>query len=243
MASKNLQTIRDEISLACASVLASYRQFCVEYQPHAQLILPESFKLFPLLSLALQKSPAFRANQALDVRVAHIREGKGCGVAAWGRKLHPKCWRLDNLQSVAENSKYDHFTGHEIVRLSFEFFELSGVYLMHWSRELLCWIGPQTPPAVLQALFGVGDMDSIDTSQQRFPILQNALSQGLHALVQEIQREYHRRLSVRVIRSGYDPEEAFFRYMLVQDKFEPQVRGYQEYIRMLHHEVMRQSLD
>ncbi len=55
-----LRTIRDEFSVKCTKILAAYRKHCGSSTAPGQLILPESFKLYPLYTLSLLKQKAFR---------------------------------------------------------------------------------------------------------------------------------------------------------------------------------------
>lgn len=57
---KSLRQVRDSLTDTCVKSLLAYRKHCASSTSPAQLILPESFKLFPLYALALMKSKALK---------------------------------------------------------------------------------------------------------------------------------------------------------------------------------------
>lgn len=59
-ASKTLRQVREQLTDACVKSLLAYRKHCASSTSPAQLILPESFKLFPLYALALIKTKALK---------------------------------------------------------------------------------------------------------------------------------------------------------------------------------------
>lgn len=60
---KPLQAIRDDITTRCIKILGSYRFNISSHSSPAQLILPESYKLYPLYTLTMLKCRAFRGGK------------------------------------------------------------------------------------------------------------------------------------------------------------------------------------
>ena len=58
--SKPLQKVRGDLSMQCTNILMSYRSNVAAPSSSGQLILPESYKLFPIFSLSMLKTRAFR---------------------------------------------------------------------------------------------------------------------------------------------------------------------------------------
>lgn len=56
----SMTAVRTELGRKCSVILAAYRRHCTTNAPPNQLILPGSFNLFPLYTLTLLKSRAFR---------------------------------------------------------------------------------------------------------------------------------------------------------------------------------------
>ncbi|KAF9960175.1 COPII coat Sec23p-Sfb3p heterodimer component [Mortierella alpina] len=80
---KPLNEVREALTEKCVKILSAYRRNCASSTAPGQLILPESFKLFPLYTLALLKSKTLRAGRDMnsDVRVYHMRMVKSMGVS------------------------------------------------------------------------------------------------------------------------------------------------------------------
>lgn len=55
-----LMSVRDALSEKCIRLLVAYRKACVPVSSPGQLVLPETLKLLPFLTLSLMKSRAFR---------------------------------------------------------------------------------------------------------------------------------------------------------------------------------------
>jgi hypothetical protein len=84
----------------CVKLLTSYRTNCASSTAPGQLILPESFKLFPVYALAMLKSRALRAGVNTDTRVHEMRMFKNMGVGSTIVLLYPK---MMDLNEMSEN--------------------------------------------------------------------------------------------------------------------------------------------
>lgn len=97
--SVDLKDVRETIVDRCIKILAAYRKTCASSSSPGQLILPESLKLFPLYSLTLIKSHAFRLGMNLnsDLRVQEMRYIRSMGVATSIACLYPRMFTLHDL--------------------------------------------------------------------------------------------------------------------------------------------------
>jgi protein transport protein SEC24 len=166
-ASKSLRQVRDQLTELCVKALLAYRKHCASSTspaqvnlpstssliptdtPCLQLILPESFKLFPLYALALMKSKALKGPSrpllfvsltdasraggpvASDVRTWHMRLIKSAGVAATVGLLYPRMLPIHNFSDEMgfpdENGK---LVLPSLMRTSYARMEPNGAYLV-----------------------------------------------------------------------------------------------------------------
>ena len=59
-AKKSLSDLSNELDTSCVKILTAYRKYCASDASPAQLILPESFKVLPLLLSSFKKSAVLR---------------------------------------------------------------------------------------------------------------------------------------------------------------------------------------
>lgn len=142
--SENLKSLRDQITFRCVKTLSAYRKFVANTTSIVgQLILPESFKLFPLYALALIKSKAFSigSNLSTDERNFHMKLILKMNVGACMGYFYP---RMLALHSLTELCGYKNSTGRislpSKIRLSCECLEDAGIYLIGHCFELSPYI-------------------------------------------------------------------------------------------------------
>ncbi|GAB5592811.1 COPII coat Sec23p-Sfb3p heterodimer component [Umbelopsis nana] len=97
--SKSTQQLRDELTDKCVKILTAYRKHCAYSSSPGQLILPDSFKLFPLYTLGMLKSTALKscANLDIDTRVHHMRRIKSLGILELMVLLYPRLIPIGHL--------------------------------------------------------------------------------------------------------------------------------------------------
>ena len=170
-------------------ILAAYRKQCGTTSSHAQvmslqfqdirltslnqLVLPESFKLFPTYVLCMLKNLAFRAgaNVSFDKRLHMMRYLNRASVKQTMGLLYPRLFQLHPFPShqCKVDSESGFFVYPTIIRNGYSRLEPNGVYLIENGLKMIIWVGQQCPPAIIQALFGVNSLDQIDI--QRVPSL------------------------------------------------------------------------
>jgi protein transport protein SEC24 len=156
---------------------------------HLQLILPESFKLFPLYALALMKTKALKGTSFLpsflnslltffptstggvvasDVRTWAMRQLKSGGVSATVRMLYP---RMLAVHLFADEVGFPDERGQlvlpPLMRTSYSRMEPHGAYLVENGERAILWLGQGVSPQILQDLYGVENLDELDTRMVR----------------------------------------------------------------------------
>ncbi|RUO96086.1 LOW QUALITY PROTEIN: hypothetical protein BC936DRAFT_142654, partial [Jimgerdemannia flammicorona] len=131
--SKPMRDVREELTEKCVKILSAYRKNCASTTSPGQLILPESFKLFPLYTLTLLKSKALRSGPDMtsDIRVVNMRLMNHIGVAESIAYLHP---RMFAVHAMTDEEGLPGPTGRikipPLVRLSYLRLDLNGAYLL-----------------------------------------------------------------------------------------------------------------
>lgn len=132
-ASYPLRTIRDEFTVKCTKILAAYRKHCGSSTAPGQLILPESFKLFPVYALSLLKMKAFRGGQEVpsDVRVFHFRTLKSMGVPTSIPLVYPRMFAVHEMpEEAGQYSETGRFIFPPGIRCALERMEVDGAYVL-----------------------------------------------------------------------------------------------------------------
>lgn len=124
--------MRTALTDSCVKTLVAYRKNCATSMAPGQLILPESYKLFPLFALALMKSKALKGgNVASDVRTHFMRYIKSLGVAATVVLLHP---RMISIHDMADGVGLPDVNGRlrppPLLRTSYQRMVPDGAYLI-----------------------------------------------------------------------------------------------------------------
>lgn len=138
---ENLKAIRDQITFRCVKSLSAYRKHVATSQVIGQLILPESYKLFPLYALALQKSKSFTVagNLSMDERNFNMKMMLKMNVAGFVALFYP---RMVPVHTLTEKCGYRNDTGRvnlpTRVRLTSEWLEETGIYILGLIRMFDC---------------------------------------------------------------------------------------------------------
>jgi len=219
-ASKSLRQVRDHLTELCVKALLAYRKHCASSTSPAQLILPESFKLFPLYALALQKSKALKGGPvASDVRTWHMRLLKSAGVAATVGLLYPRMLPVHNLpDDVGFPDERGRIRLPPLLRTSYARMEPHGAYLIENGELAILWLGAAVSPQILQDLYGVDELDQLDTRMASLPVLPTRLSAQLRNILAMFESQRGgRTLPVLIARQNVDGTEIEFSNMLVED--------------------------
>ncbi|RKP04414.1 protein transport protein Sec24c [Thamnocephalis sphaerospora] len=234
-----LKNVRDQLTEKCVQVLASYRRNCATSTSPGQLILPESFKLFPLITVAMLKTMALRPCQAfsMDARIYTMRLLRSMPVYDSVAYLYPHLYSIHDMDRTAgEPDANGHIKLPELVRVSYERLAPFGVYLLENSQVMALWIGYQTPAEIVKQLFGVDSIDAIDSTLAALPEIDSPLSHRLRAIAGALQSRHGRHLALRIVRQQLDPSEAEFASLLTEDKNNENM-SYVDYLCYIHKQI------
>ncbi len=171
---KPLKEVRHFLTSKCVRILLAYRRNCAASTSPGQLILPESFKLFPLYTLAMNKNKAIKGgNVTSDVRTLYMRNLRSLSVANTMALLYPRMIALHRMSEAdgfpikvpdGEGNEVDgaRIRTPPLMRPSYLRMEAHGAYLVENGEICLLWIGAEANPRLLEDLYGVESLDALD---------------------------------------------------------------------------------
>lgn len=94
----SITAVHDFLTDICTKILLSYRTKVAAPSSSGQLILPETFKLFPIFALSLLKTRAFKngSTGSSDLRIYSMRLLNGLGVGELNNYLYPNVYDCTN---------------------------------------------------------------------------------------------------------------------------------------------------
>lgn len=244
-ASKSLRQVREQLTELCVKSLLAYRKHCASSTSPAQLILPESFKLFPLYALALMKSKALKGGPvASDVRTWSMRLIKSAGVAATVNLLYPRMVPLHTLpDDVGFPDEQGRLRLPQLIRDSYVRMEPNGAYLIENGEISIIWLGASVSPQVLLDLYAVENLQDLDVRMGSLPLLPTRLSTQVRNVLTYFETQRGgRSLPVLIARQNMDGTEIEFSNMLVEDQ-NNEALSYPDYLCAVHAKIQAYLTD
>ncbi|KAH8926212.1 hypothetical protein BT69DRAFT_1311849 [Atractiella rhizophila] len=240
--SKTLRQVRDHLTEVCVKVLLAYRKHCASSTSPGQLILPESFKLFPLFTLALNKSKALKGgNVASDVRTYHMRLIKSMSVSAIMSFVYPRMISLHALgDEVGNPTPQGGVVLPPMLRTSYTRMETQGAYLIENGIFAIMWLGSALSPKIVEDLYGTENIQELDPRMTSLPELPTKLSGQVRAIVSQFEKQRGgRHLPILISRQGVDGTEVEFSNMLIEDQ-NNDTMSYMDFLKSLHMEIQKE---
>ncbi|KAI9232353.1 MAG: Sec23/Sec24 trunk domain-containing protein [Podila humilis] len=238
--SKPLKEVRDVLTDRCVRILSAYRRHCASSTAPGQLILPESYKLFPLYSLTMLKSKMIRAGRDInsDLRIQQMRMVQSMGVGESIAFFYPRLFDIGNLTGHVGVVDHHHPASKVVlpglVRTSYSRLNPGGAYILENGQRMFLWVGREVAQETLRDLFGISTLEEIDTAtMHHLPELTNDYNSRVQAVVRTIQRQRGKYLGLTVVRQGLDATEAEFSYELVEDQNNENM-SYVDYLCAVH---------
>lgn len=202
----------------CVNILAAYRRYCAANMSSGQLILPDSLKLYPIMTLAIHKDPAFNtAPMPIDSRWHAIHRLSDLSLPLTITHFYPQLFPLSNILEHEEILP-------ACLRLSREHLSKDGMYLMNDGYNLTLYIGDSVDSNILKEIFGVTQLNAVNlisssSTSSNLQILQNARSAKIRQIITVLRSQnLPRHLNLRLVRQSVDiAEDAEFANSLVED--------------------------
>ncbi|KAJ1961557.1 COPII coat Sec23p-Sfb3p heterodimer component [Dipsacomyces acuminosporus] len=238
-----LRQIRDKLTDRCVQILTAYRRNCASGSSPGQLILPEAYKLSPLYTLSLLKSPALRggADVPIDQRVYHMNLLRQLSVCKSMDYFYPTVVPVHSLSET--EGTVDEKTGKAVlpslVRASYTVLDPSGAYLLAHSGSLTLWLGRQAPSSFIQESLGAASLEQVNVQAHTLPKLDTVLNQKIHALCRRLVPLRDGFVNTQIIRQGIDPAEVQFAALLVEDRNNDNMT-YVDFVCAIHRQIQRE---
>jgi protein transport protein SEC24 len=228
-----IPTLVNHFHIRSAQALGSYRKFCASAMPAGQLVLPESLKLLPIFCLAFSKCSAFSASiTQIDVRMAALFSMMSAGMKELPAHFYPRLFPLHRLLELPPDQ-----TVPPRIRLSQEFLEPHGIYLLDNGSQLLLWVGSMVDPEALSKIFGVAQVAALPSYPDSLPELANPASQRARHLIEMVQSRYDKNLTLQIIRQSVDPSEVHWQNSMVEDAQGSLGPSYVDFLCRLHNQI------
>ncbi|KAJ2995947.1 COPII coat Sec23p-Sfb3p heterodimer component [Globomyces sp. JEL0801] len=227
-----LSTIRANLSTICCKILVAYRTHCAAPSAPGQLILPESFKLFPLSALTLLKCRI----PSSDGRVYSFRLLNSLGCAELAHYLYASVYDCTVPDSQVGTSIDSRMKVFPIVRASAARINPAGVYLVENGRHLFIYLGKEVNSETIQNIFGVTQLSAIPMTSE-LPTLDNPHSHQIRSVIQYLRTQRPRFMQMNICRQGLDPtNEARCAQLMIEDaNFENS--SYIDYLVSIHRNI------
>ncbi|KAJ2345920.1 COPII coat Sec23p-Sfb3p heterodimer component [Coemansia sp. RSA 2618] len=235
-----LKNIREKLSDRCVQILTAYRRNCASGSSPGQLILPEAYKLSPLYTLSLLKSPAIRggADVPIDQRIFHMCLLRQLSVRKTIDYFYPTIMPVHALseQQGEPNESTGMVTLPTPARASYAMLDPAGAYLLTGDGSLTFWLGRQVPSQFLQDALGVPALEQVDIKQRALPELDTALSRKINAIARQLVPARAGFASLNIIRQGMDQAEVQFATKLIEDRNSDNMT-YVDYVCAVHRQI------
>lgn len=231
-AKRSLSDLSNELDSQCVKILTAYRKYCASDASPAQLILPESFKVLPLLLSSFKKSAVLRKDDSLNVdhRVYNMRKIKALGIAGTIKWLYPRCVKLHTWFAQEDKNTLP------LERLSYDRFDAAGIYWIESHSAIYVWIGKNASADVVQSIFGVSEFAQINPHMMELPVVEGSINnQELRALYRKVTEKTSYLPQLNVIRHGLDLEVELSK-VLIEDEVFNQM-SYVDYLCMIHKQI------
>jgi len=233
-----LSDAREALVQKCIDILTVYKSDIAHQQSSAQLLLPESLKLFPLYVLALAKNILFRTGTDIrpDERTYYMMLMRAASVSSTISFIYPRLYAIHNMpDQVGAVDNDGRIMLPVLCNLSSEKLDRGGIFLLEDTQTMYMWVGKQVHAEVMTKLFGVPSIEYADTTKG-IPVLDNEYNTRVHNIINTIRAQRPTFMNLVILREGEQREVKFFSYF-VEDKTKS-LHSYYEFLVNIHQRIL-----
>ncbi|XP_040290796.1 protein transport protein Sec24C isoform X1 [Bufo bufo] len=225
------KTVRDSMINQCAQILACYRKNCASPSSAGQLILPECMKLLPVYLNCVLKSDVLQPGPevTIDDRAYARQLVSSMDVADSNVFFYPRLLPFSKVDPDSDSLPV-------AIRTSEERLSKGEIYLLENGLNLFIWVGANVQQALIQNIFGVSSFSQIDCNVSALPVLDNPVSNKMHAIIRMFRAQRPRYMKLLIIKQD-DKLEMFFKHLLVEDKNLNGGASYVDFLCHMHKEI------
>eukprot|EP01094_Clydonella_sp_ATCC50884_P002851 TRINITY_DN12187_c0_g2_i1.p1 TRINITY_DN12187_c0_g2~~TRINITY_DN12187_c0_g2_i1.p1 ORF type:complete len:1112 (-),score=276.26 TRINITY_DN12187_c0_g2_i1:193-3528(-) len=232
--SNEVAPVRKQLVESCVSTLCMYRKHCSSAGTGSgQLILPESLKLLPVLTLAFMKHPAMRPESPVDERAYWRTKLGSMSMSTLLLSVYPKMVPIHRLPPPVLLKN-----GLEITpptaRLMSSLLEQQGVYLISTGLRMFLWLGRAADSNVLQQLFGVPSMQELGSKFTFVSPEESELSARVRRLIRSLQSESPIFQQLHIVKQGEASERGALQLFVEDGRDENMAMGENEFYEHVH---------
>lgn len=209
----------------------------------AQLMVPESIRLLPLLLCALLRSPALRGGNgtSADLRSYYILLMRTLSIPELLDLIYPFFFAVNTLEPTA--GLPDPETGNIVMParfpLSVERVEKHGLYVLDNGNSVTMFVGSQIHPELCKLIFDCQFSD-LESGKYSLPLLDNPWSQRLNNIMSKRRSMQAYQPSITLIKdeeqSGAQLKLAFMNQLIEDRTMESQI-SYVQWINTIREKV------
>ncbi len=228
------------LTAKCVAILAAYRRYCAASMSAGQLILPDSLKLLPIITLATMKDSAFHTLPVSpDVRAQASLHLMSVSLTHYLEHFYPRLYPMTRLidEDASSTSSY---ALPACLRLSREHLSREGIYLLCNGHEIILYIGDGVSVTLLQNIFGQSLLNACHLQLDcQLPVLSNPASARLREAINALRSLAAFSIPLKLIRQSVDvAEEAEWTHWMVEDS-SPTGPSYVDYLCRVHAQIQQ----
>ncbi|KAL3899312.1 MAG: hypothetical protein SGCHY_002135 [Lobulomycetales sp.] len=243
--SARLEDAREALLHKLVDIMTSFKATCTTNAQSAALLVPETLRMLPALTLGLLKSMAFRDTKTVpsDARSYILSCYYVTGLAMNTIEVYPRFWALHAIPDPELPSKGNDerlpglLERTPLLNPASERIERGAMYLLDNGHDLFLWIGKGVDPSALRDLFD-RSYDALPSGKFCLSARENAFSARVTGLIEEIRETrmiestIHQQLYL-VKEDGDSRLRAWFLSFLAEDRQSETLMSYISFLQYL----------
>ena len=251
----SINNARNQLCQTCISVLAHYRKAVSTSSASAQFVLPESMKVYPILILAMMKTPGYGLIEdfRLDAKVANLMQFRTCPLPYLLMKVYPKMYSVSQIIDPSQQAgtliinDVDQSVSTTVFKpanipSSVEKIAPSDAYLIVTSDFIYVYLPKDVSEAILAEVFGKQTLAEI-VPEEGIPVLETEGNSRIRNVIDNFRKEragsYQQ---VKIVPHTSTQANVILKELLVEDCKNPKKEfSYLQFLTHLHRMILSKA--